>query len=94
MFLNVWKQKAKGNKLRKRGKLHQPQRFHSKVLNPDYRRDVAQRLRLAIVDTFWEYTQTTKVSGIWLLRRNRTHGVSRYALSTLRHAFMYILLYM
>lgn len=67
--------------LRQRGKLHQSQRFHSKVLNPAYRRGMVQRLRLAIVETFWEYTQTTKVSGIWLLRQNRTHGVSRYALS-------------
>ncbi|XP_050324400.1 sodium channel protein Nach [Bactrocera neohumeralis] len=82
MFLNVWKQNAEGKKLRQRGKLHHPQRFHSKVLNPGYRRDVAQRLRLAIVDTFWEYTQTTKVSGIWLLRRNRTHGVSRWIWSS------------
>ncbi|XP_020716692.1 pickpocket protein 28 [Ceratitis capitata] len=77
MFLNIWKQNVKENNLKHRGKLHQPQRFHSKVLNPGYRENVGQRLRLAIVDTFWEYTLTTKVSGIWLLRQDRTHGISR-----------------
>lgn len=34
-------------------------------------------LRAAITNTFWEYTERTKVSGMWLLRRNRTHGLSR-----------------
>ncbi|EDW10780.1 sodium channel protein Nach [Drosophila mojavensis] len=34
-------------------------------------------LKLAIANTFWEYTERTKVSGMWLLRRNRTHGLSR-----------------
>lgn len=34
-------------------------------------------LRGAITNTFWEYTERTKVSGMWLLRRNRTHGLSR-----------------
>ncbi|EDW60372.1 sodium channel protein Nach [Drosophila virilis] len=33
--------------------------------------------RLAISNTFWEYTERTKVSGMWLLRRNRTQGLSR-----------------
>ncbi|XP_064536695.1 sodium channel protein Nach [Drosophila montana] len=33
--------------------------------------------RLAIANTFWEYTERTKVSGMWLLRRNRTQGLSR-----------------
>ncbi|EDW04603.1 GH11787 [Drosophila grimshawi] len=33
-------------------------------------------LKLAIVNTFWEYTERTKVSGMWLLRRNRTQGLS------------------
>ncbi|XP_017476236.1 PREDICTED: sodium channel protein Nach [Rhagoletis zephyria] len=79
MFLHVWKQNAKSNKLKERTKLHQPRRFHSKVLNPQ---NVAQRLRLAVADTFWEYTQTTKVSGLWLLRRNRTNGISRWIWST------------
>ncbi|XP_054740035.1 sodium channel protein Nach [Anastrepha obliqua] len=82
MFIQVWKQNAKGNKLKQRPKLKQPQHFHPQILNPNYRQDVMQRLRLAIVDTFWEYTQTTKVSGIWLLRRNKTHGISRWIWST------------
>ncbi|XP_017835335.1 sodium channel protein Nach [Drosophila busckii] len=38
----------------------------------------SQPLWLAIGNTFWEYTQRTKLSGMWLLRRNRTHGVSRF----------------
>ncbi|XP_030375575.1 sodium channel protein Nach [Scaptodrosophila lebanonensis] len=35
-------------------------------------------LRMAIVQTFWEYTERTKVSGMWLLRQNRTEGLSRF----------------
>lgn len=37
-------------------------------------------LHLAINDTFWEYTRRTRVSGIWLLRPHRTHGVSRFVI--------------
>ncbi|XP_037941388.1 sodium channel protein Nach [Teleopsis dalmanni] len=39
-------------------------------------------LSLAIKDTFWEYTQKTKVSGMWLLREKRTRGVSRLIWAT------------
>ncbi|XP_037821585.1 pickpocket protein 28-like [Lucilia sericata] len=39
-------------------------------------------LHAAIDDTFWEYTRRTRVSGIWLLRRHRTEGISRWCWSS------------
>ncbi|XP_067633163.1 sodium channel protein Nach [Eurosta solidaginis] len=75
MFLRTWWQKISGS-----NPLESPslQHFNTKLLNPKYRQDFTHRLKLAISDCFWEYTQTTKVSGMWLLRHDRTSGISRW----------------
>ncbi|XP_005175804.1 sodium channel protein Nach [Musca domestica] len=41
-----------------------------------------KRFRLALGDTFLEYAMRTKVSGIWLLRPTKTHGVTKYIWSS------------
>ncbi|XP_062131197.1 sodium channel protein Nach [Drosophila sulfurigaster albostrigata] len=51
-------------------------------------------LRLAIANTFWEYTERTKVSGMWLLRRNRTHGLSRYIWATVLIGLLQLSIYL
>ncbi|XP_055846061.1 sodium channel protein Nach [Episyrphus balteatus] len=42
-----------------------------------------QRMRLALRDTFFEYTKVTRVNGIWMLRKNRTKGLMRFMWSGL-----------
>ncbi|EDW00582.1 sodium channel protein Nach [Drosophila grimshawi] len=51
-------------------------------------------LKLAIVNTFWEYTERTKVSGMWLLRRNRTQGLSRFIWSSVLVKLLLLSIYL
>ncbi|SPP72804.1 blast:Sodium channel protein Nach [Drosophila guanche] len=51
-------------------------------------------LRAAIASTFWEYTERTKVSGMWLLRRQRTHGLSRFIWSSVLLQLLLLSIYL
>lgn len=48
----------------------------------------------AMLATFWEYSERTKVSGMWLLRRNRTYGVSRFIWSSVLLQLLLLSIYL
>jgi len=51
-------------------------------------------IRTAILATFWEYTERTKVSGMWLMRRNRTYGLSRFIWSSVLLQLLLLSIYL
>lgn len=58
------------------------------------RREAPGLLKSAFLFTFWEYTERTKVSGMWLLRRNRTRGLSRFIWSSVLLQLLLLSIYL
>ncbi|XP_016957179.1 sodium channel protein Nach [Drosophila biarmipes] len=76
------------------GKWPSPGKRNSESHGSRKKRKGPSSLRTAMVATFWEYTERTKVSGIWLMRRNRTYGLSRFIWSSVLLQLLLLSIYL